>query len=59
LDGVSIHPVTTKTQASFLNQLPEKKETAQGFHHEANGDFRTVTEFNGCDSSPKDGSTTL
>jgi hypothetical protein len=30
LDGVSIHPVTTK--------LPEWKEVAQGFHHEANGD---------------------
>ena len=24
-------------------------ETAQGFHHEANGDFKTLTEFNGCD----------
>ena len=42
LDGVSIHPVTTKIQASFLTQLPERKETAQGFHHEANGDFKTV-----------------
>ena len=41
LDGVPIHPVTTKIQ--------ERKETAQGFHHEANGDFKTVTEFNGCD----------
>ena len=49
LDGVSIHPVTTKIQVSFLTQLPERKETAQGFHHEANGDFKTVTEFNGCD----------
>ena len=49
LDGVSIHPVTTKIQASFLTHLPERKETAQGFHHEANGDFKTVTEFNGCD----------
>jgi hypothetical protein len=29
LDGVSIHPVTTKTQASFLSQLPERKEIAQ------------------------------
>ena len=29
LDGVSIHPVTTKIQASFLTQLTEKKETAQ------------------------------
>jgi hypothetical protein len=29
--------------------LPERKETAQGFHYEANGDFKTLTEFNGCD----------
>jgi hypothetical protein len=49
LDGVSIHPVTTKIQGSFLTQLPERKETAQGFHHEANGDIKTVTEFNDCD----------
>jgi hypothetical protein len=49
LDGVSIHPVTTKIQASFLTWLPERKETVKGFHHEANGDFKTVTEFNGCD----------
>ena len=34
LDGVSIHPVTTKIQASFLTQLPERKETAQAFHHD-------------------------
>ena len=27
--------VTTKVQASFLSQL-SRKETAQGFHHEAN-----------------------
>ena len=33
LDGLSIHPVTTKIQACFLTQLPERKETAQGFHH--------------------------
>ena len=51
LDSVSIHPVTTKLQPLFLTQLPESKETAQGFHHEANGDFETVTEFNGCDRS--------
>jgi hypothetical protein len=38
LDGVSIHPVTTKMQASFLTQLPERKETTQRFHQEANGD---------------------
>ena len=43
--GVSIHPVTTNIQASFLTQLPERKETAQGLHHEANGDFRTVKSF--------------
>ena len=49
LDGVSIHPVTTKIQASFLTQLPERKETVQGFHSEASGDFKTVAEFNGCD----------
>ena len=49
LDGVSIHPVTTKIQASFLTQLPERKETAQGIRHEDNGDFKTVAEFNGCD----------
>ena len=49
LDGVSIHPVTTMIQASFLTQLPGRKETAQGFHHEVNGDFKTVAEFNGCD----------
>ena len=49
LDGVSIHPVTSKIQVSFLTELPERKETTQGFHHEANGDFKTVTEFNGHD----------
>ena len=37
--GLSIHPVTTKVQASFLTQ---RKETLQGFHNEANGDFKTV-----------------
>ena len=41
LDGVPIHPVTTKIQTSFLTQSPERKETAHGFHHEANGDFKT------------------
>jgi hypothetical protein len=46
LDDVSVDPVTTKTLPS---QLPETKETAQGFHHEANGDFKTAAEFNGCD----------
>jgi hypothetical protein len=59
LDGLSIHPVTTKIQASFLTQLPERMEIAQGFHREANGDFKTVTEFNGCDMRTEDGSTTL
>ena len=37
-DHLSIHTVTTKTQASFLTQLPERKETSQGFHHEAESD---------------------
>uniref|UniRef100_A0AAZ3R281 Tc1-like transposase DDE domain-containing protein n=1 Tax=Oncorhynchus tshawytscha TaxID=74940 RepID=A0AAZ3R281_ONCTS len=36
-------------QVSFLTQLQERKKTAQGFYHEANGDFKTVTEFNCCD----------
>jgi hypothetical protein len=49
LNGVAIHPVTTKMQEPFPIQLPERKETTQGFYHEANGDFKTVTEFNGCD----------
>ena len=49
LDGISIHPVTIRIRESFLTQLPERKETARGMHHEANGDFKTVTEFNGCD----------
>ena len=44
LEGVSIHPVTTKIQVSFITELPDRKETAH-----TNGDFKTVTEFNGCD----------
>uniref|UniRef100_A0A673YAZ2 Endoplasmic reticulum metallopeptidase 1 n=1 Tax=Salmo trutta TaxID=8032 RepID=A0A673YAZ2_SALTR len=36
LGSVSIHPVI------LLTLFPETKETAQGFHHEANGDFKTV-----------------
>ena len=40
LDGISIHPVTSKIQMSFLTQLLEKKEIAQGFYHKANGDFK-------------------
>jgi hypothetical protein len=47
LDGVSIHPVTTKLQMSLLSQLLDRKEAAQGCHHDANGDFKTVTEFIG------------
>ena len=49
MDGASIQSVTTKIQVSFLTQLPERKDTAQGIPHEANVDFRRVTEFNGCD----------
>jgi hypothetical protein len=49
-DGVSTHSVTTKIQVSFLTHLPaERKKTAPGFHHEANSDFETVAELNGCD----------
>ena len=60
--GVSIHPVTTHIQAPFVTQLPERKETTHGFHHEANGDFKTATECNGCvrkKEETEDGSTTL
>ena len=49
LDGVSIQPVTTKLQELSLTQLLERKETVQGFYHVANGDFKIVIEFNGCD----------
>ena len=49
LDAVSIHPFTTKIQVFFLTQLTERKNTSKGFHHEANGDFKTVREFNDCD----------
>jgi hypothetical protein len=58
LDGASIHPVTTKIQASFLTQLPKRKETAQRFHHEANGDFKTVSLM-AVIGETEDGSTTL
>ena len=45
LDGVSIHPVTTKIQSSsFLTHLQERKGNTQGF-----GDIKTVTGLNGCD----------
>ena len=53
LDGVSIHPVTAKIQASFPAQLLERKETVQGFNHEATGDFKT--EFNVQDMKKKTG----
>jgi hypothetical protein len=45
LDGVSIHPVKTNIQTSFLTQLLERMETAQGFYHEANGCSKTVFWF--------------
>ena len=45
---IMVYHYTTKVQASFLTQFPERKETVRGFDHEANGDFKTVTEFNGC-----------
>ena len=49
INKLSIHPVTRKIQVSFLTQLPENKKTTQGFHHEANGDSKTVLEYNGFD----------
>jgi hypothetical protein len=49
LGGISIHPVITKIQVSFITQLPERKETAQVFHHKADSDIKTDSEFNGCD----------
>lgn len=46
LNGLSIHPVITNIHVS-LTPLSERKETINGFHHEPNGDFKIVTEFNG------------
>ena len=48
-DTISFIHYFFEIQASFLTQLPERKEIAQGFHHEVNGDIETVTEFYGCD----------
>jgi hypothetical protein len=45
LDGVSIHPVTTKIQVSFLTQLSEKKEAVQGFQHEANYNIVVTPQY--------------
>jgi hypothetical protein len=59
LDGLSIHPVTTKIHASFLTQLPESKETTQGFYHEANGGFKTVGYDRRTLKNTEDGRTTL
>jgi hypothetical protein len=49
LDDVLIHQVNTNIQVSFLTQLLEMKDTAQGSYREVNVDFKTVTQFNGCD----------
>jgi hypothetical protein len=51
LDGVSIHPVTTNIWTSFLtNSVAGEEGNCSGIStHEANGDFKTVTELNGCD----------
>jgi hypothetical protein len=59
LTGVSIHPVTTKIQVSFLTQLPESKETTQGFHHEANVDFKQIQSLMSVIGENEDGSTIL
>jgi hypothetical protein len=43
LGGVSIHPTHYKDWAILINSAaPERKDTSQGFHHDANGDFKTV-----------------
>ena len=45
VDDVLTHPDTSKMQASFWTELQDRKETAQGCHHEAIGHFKTATEF--------------
>ena len=45
-DGVSIH---YKDTDAFPTSVAGGKETAHGFHYEANGDFKTVTGLKGCD----------
>ena len=49
MNTAAFRDVLLFAKTSFLTQLPERKETAQGYHHEANGDFKIVTELNGCD----------
>ena len=47
LDSVSIHTVNKKIQVFFLTQLPERKETAQGFTMRPMVTLKQL-EFNGC-----------
>ena len=49
VDDVLNQPDTSNMQSSFWTELQDRNETAQGCHHEAIGDFKTATEFNGCD----------
>ena len=46
---LSVSRTATLLGFSHSTQLSERKENAQGFHHDANGDFKTVAEFNSCD----------
>jgi hypothetical protein len=48
------YTLTKNILVSFLTRFPERKKTAQGFHHEANVDC-----INDCDGRTEDGSTTL
>jgi hypothetical protein len=45
LDGVSIHPVTT---AVLPNSVAGEEGNCSRISPLGNGDFKTVTKFNGC-----------
>ena len=49
VDDALNHPDTSEIQSSFWTELQDRKETAQGCHHEAIGDIKTATDFNGCE----------
>jgi hypothetical protein len=48
---ITLWKVYQYTQSLEIYRHPSylRKETAQGFYHEASGDLKTVTELNGCD----------
>ena len=47
VDYILNHPDTLKIQSSFWTELQDRKEPAQGCHHESIGDRKT--EFNVCE----------